>query len=280
MSVKYSNNASTLLSVKTNVGDTVFIVDSVDNFPVLLTEEWMYVSIENEVVKVHQTNGHTYACAALKSPHAVGSLVEVRTTKELLNDIQDVTVLDTGGDRPSPGSVREGEIYSNIPDLQLGIGTSSGNPSDLIALRFHSSQGSYLAGDLVLYNQEVWKALLDNQGAFSTSNWQKFSGGDIPVVNYGVMNGILQVDVSSGEVFKVTVDAPLNISFYGFTADVSKTVMLVIENGSDFITWGGEVEWPDGQAPGLSATGRDRLVFISEDGGTTVDGGLCGLTYA
>lgn len=88
------------------------------------------------------------------------------------------------------------------------------------------------------------------------------------------------LDVSSAEVFTLTVTGAVTIDFENFPSGFHKTVMLVLTNAGTNVTWGSEVEWPEGTEPELSTTGRDRLVFASEDAGTTVDGGLCGITYA
>ena len=107
---------------------------------------------------------------------------------------------------------------------------------------------------------------------------------DIPhgdrVQTLAAPHGNTVLDVSKYEVFVLTLTQAVSITFTGFPTDEHKTVMVVVNNAGTHITWPGQVKWPDGKAPSLSVTGRDRLLFASEDAGHTVDGGICGLGYA
>ena len=95
----------------------------------------------------------------------------------------------------------------------------------------------------------------------------------------GSVSGAVVCSVASFEVFTMTITGATTISFTGFPSGSShKTVMLVINNGSTNMTFSG-VEWPEGEVPELS-TGRDRLVFASEDAGVNIDGSLAGIAYA
>lgn len=76
---------------------------------------------------------------------------------------------------------------------------------------------------------------------------------------------------------RLVLDANCTITFSGATAGVAAAVEVeVIQDatGSRTITWPASVKWPNGQAQPITATanGRDRLRFVTRDGGTTIDG--------
>jgi len=64
MKVRYSNNASTVLNSPVEVGHTVMIVASASQFPILSSGDWMYVTVEEEVIKVTNTSGNVFTCEA------------------------------------------------------------------------------------------------------------------------------------------------------------------------------------------------------------------------
>jgi len=86
MSVKVSNNATTILSANVSVGATSFTVDSSSSFPTLSASDWTYVSLDTEVVKVTAISGNTFTCEPITESHLTGEGVEIRMTAELLND--------------------------------------------------------------------------------------------------------------------------------------------------------------------------------------------------
>jgi hypothetical protein len=52
----------------------------------------------------------------------------------------------------------------------------------------------------------------------------------------------------------------------------SYSFCLVLTNGgSAVVTWFSGVKWAGGAAPTLTTSGRDRVFFMTEDGGTTWD---------
>ena len=86
MAVKFSNNAATTLSAGISSGATSFQVASASGFPSLGGGDYMYLTIDSEVVKVTATSGTTFTCDATSSSHSSGDNVELRVTAELLND--------------------------------------------------------------------------------------------------------------------------------------------------------------------------------------------------
>lgn len=103
--------------------------------------------------------------------------------------------LSTPGSRPAAGSRAPGELYINYADMQLGAIDESKTPNDMIAIRFFSSNTSYVAGDLVVQGGHMWHA---NQavpaGPFNPAQWDQnttnVSGPYLPLTG-GIMTGAL-----------------------------------------------------------------------------------------
>lgn len=71
-----------------------------------------------------------------------------------------------------PTGQAPGQLYTNWPDKQLGVADSSGNPLDLIAVRYFSATSSYQAGDAVLQGGALWTAnAAVPAGAWNPSQW-------------------------------------------------------------------------------------------------------------
>lgn len=90
--------------------------------------------------------------------------------------------------------------------------------------------------------------------------------------------GANNIDCATGDAFSKTVSAnttftvsnvPASGTLYAFTLDLTN-------GGAYTVTWWSGVKWAGGTAPTLTASGRDRLVFTTTDGGTTWDGFLIG----
>jgi len=92
MKVEYSDNAATVLNASVEPGHTVMIVASASQFPILTGGAWMYVTVEDEVVKVTDTSGNIFTCEAFDQAHGVGASVEIRVVADLLDDIQNADV--------------------------------------------------------------------------------------------------------------------------------------------------------------------------------------------
>ncbi|HID69319.1 MAG TPA: hypothetical protein EYP35_02400 [Desulfobacterales bacterium] len=177
MKVRYSNNAATVLSANVEPGHTVLIVESASQFPILSNGDWMYVTVEEEAIKVSNTSGNVFTCEPFAQYHGVGSSVECRITAGVMDDAQDADVYTSSGDKPPNGAMRTGEIYANVKDVQIGIGDESGNPQEMVAVRFHNSQASYVVDDLVSYGGGIWRCMLTHTGAWNENNWEQISGG-------------------------------------------------------------------------------------------------------
>ena len=133
--------------------------------------------------------------------------------------------------------------------LQAQITTLSGQFSSYLALA-----GGTLTGTLVT------KALQETKVAMAANN----------------------IDLSTGNVFSKTISGATTLTVSNVPASgTSVTFTLNLTNGgSATITWWSGVKWAAGTAPTLTTSGRDRLVFTTEDGGTTWDGFVAGKAMA
>jgi len=216
MKIKYSNNAATVLNAPVEVGHTVLIVASGSKFPILTAGDWMYVTVEEEVVKVTNTSGNVFTCEAFNQAHGTGSSVENRVTTEVMDNLQDVDIYDTPSDKPSDGTMRHGEMWGNSTDKRFGIGDQSGNPIELVAVRLHSSAAKYYVDDVVVYQGGLWKCILEHTGSvFDGSMWESAGGGS---------GGGLAWELSSSG----AVSAVGGAGYQVYTATEARTVNLEV----------------------------------------------------
>jgi len=96
MAVKFTNNATTLLSAGITDSATTITVDSVLSFPSLTADDWMYLTIVSlaniEVVKVTSVSVNTFTCVRAQDNTAAasaltGDTIELRLTAAMLNDL-------------------------------------------------------------------------------------------------------------------------------------------------------------------------------------------------
>lgn len=90
------------------------------------------------------------------------------------------------------------------------------------------------------------------------------------------------IDLSAGNAFSKTISGAttLTVSNVPAAGTVAAFTLNLTNGGSATITWWSGVKWPGGSAPTLTSSGRDRLGFVTEDGGATWDGFLLGKALA
>lgn len=98
-------------------------------------------------------------------------------------------------------------------------------------------------------------------------------------MNHGSVSGSIDISLNDGLVHLLTISGNTDITFSGFaTGSRTSGVTVNITNGGNYtVTWPSSVKWPEGTEPVLSLDGRDRLVFVSDDGGTNIDGFVAGM---
>lgn len=101
---------------------------------------------------------------------------------------------------------------------------------------------------------------------------RRIGTGSIVELKGTVTGGV--IDVSTADVFYVTVAAPITFSFTNpAPSGMVSSFILEITNGGAFtITWWATIKWAGGTAPTLTSAGRDMLGFITHDGGATWTG--------
>ena len=205
--VKFSDNAATVLNAPVEVGHTVMIVANASQFPILTSGSWLYITVEDEVVKTTNTSGNVFTCEPFQQSHGVGASVEIRTTAGLLSDLRNADVYESLGVRPANGTIGIGEPFINLKDKQFGVGNELKNPIDLIGVRFHSSEASYIINDMVVYNGNIYKALSSHSGTWSSSSWELIYGsGQVEsVVGTGS-----EIDVDSSDPQNPTISISSN----------------------------------------------------------------------
>jgi hypothetical protein len=76
------------------------------------------------------------------------------------------------GVRPSAGARKPGELYTNIPDLQISVIDEGRNPTDLLAVRFFSPAASYPVGAFVVHSGAFYVSNTPvTPGAFNPAQW-------------------------------------------------------------------------------------------------------------
>ena len=93
MAVKFSNSAQTALTANIAAGVTALPIASNSTFPTLTSDDWVYVTINSEVIKVTSIASTSLTCIATSAGHTSGDAVEIRVSAEMLTDIADNTVI-------------------------------------------------------------------------------------------------------------------------------------------------------------------------------------------
>lgn len=89
--------------------------------------------------------------------------------------------------------------------------------------------------------------------------------------NLGTFSGAVTVDLNDGNYFYGTAGNVTTWTFAGHTTsgDASGFILEITNGGAYTQTWPNSVEWASNTAPTLTAAGKDLLVFVTRDGGTT-----------
>ena len=88
----------------------------------------------------------------------------------------------TTGNMPVAGARQPGEVWTNFPDLQLGVINASANAQKLLAVRYFSTQANYAVGDMVVQGGAQYVAnSAVTAGVFNVTQWTKLLvAADVP----------------------------------------------------------------------------------------------------
>jgi len=89
----------------------------------------------------------------------------------------------------------------------------------------------------------------------------------------GLLNANTALNFANANFFSATANANVTISFANASASntLSGCVLALTNGGSKTLTWS-NVAWSGNTAPSLTSNGLDILVFVTYDGGSTVNG--------
>lgn len=163
--------------------------------------------------------------------------------------------------------------------------------SQNIAYFVYDDSGSYVISEIEFIDDNSFylnfsEAISGRVVVFASTN--AFSQGQTTIVyvdkyaekvkNHGEVSGQLVVSMEDGLVHKIISNGNLEISFDGWaTGNRSSALTLnIFKTGTNNITFT-NVLWPDGFGPVFSEDSLNRLVFVSDDGGVTVQGFVAGL---
>ena len=93
MAVKFSNSARTTLTANIAAGVTTLPIASNTLFPTLTSDDWVYVTINSEVIKVTSSASTSLTCEETSNAHSSGDAVEIRVSSEMVTDIAENTVI-------------------------------------------------------------------------------------------------------------------------------------------------------------------------------------------
>ena len=85
---------------------------------------------------------------------------------------------------PATGTRQPGELWTNFPDLQIGVIDASQVAQKFVAVRYFSTLANYVADEIVVQAGAIWIANgAITAGVFNASQWTKIaSTADVPAV--------------------------------------------------------------------------------------------------
>jgi hypothetical protein len=112
------------------------------------------------------------------------------------------------------------------------------------------------------------------------ANWRVLISGIYQMLTIATQNitagsTSLTIDLSLGWIINLTLNA--SVTTFAFsnvppTGTEGRVVLHITNGGSNAITWPAGVKWVGGVAPTLTASGKDTIMFTTNDNATTVYG--------
>ena len=90
----------------------------------------------------------------------------------------------------------------------------------------------------------------------------------------GSVGTLATVDMTAANFFSATLGSACTFVFSNpcGSGDFGGFVIELTDGGSDTVNWPASVDWAGGSAPTLTTSGKDLLVFVTRDAGTTYHG--------
>ena len=178
-------------------------------------------------------------------------------------------------------------VSNNLSDLnntttaRTNLGVSSTSETLLVANNLSDLANAATArtnlGVVEATNTAVTNAT--NEFAFNIQNEMQIQSYSETSNAIGNMNATQTFDLDLGNVFTAITNDDVAITFSNPAASgQSSALFIILTNGGDHaITWPASVVWPGGDAPALTESGTDLLVFTTVNAGTVWYGALAGL---
>lgn len=137
-------------------------------------------------------------------------------------------------------------------------------------------------GTVVLQQDNLQTVTITDQGPQGPTGPSGPDPWAEPVQRITHTSGTRQIDYSLGKHVRLAVQG--NITSFSITGwpvayHIARLTVEITNSGAYAIQAFQNIIWPGGQAPSLTAGGKDILVFITTDGGVTVYGNTVGQDY-
>lgn len=194
-----------------------------------------------------------------------------------------------------------GQVNTVATEIETAAGTAEAAAA---AAQATANAVAWVSGTTYSIGNVVWSPInfqsyrRKTAGAGTTdpsadpTNWEQVSFNPLagPTIQYPQLIALRtkkvamagsDIDLNLGDVFTKTISGPTTLTISNVpAADIAVSFQLVLTNGgSSVVTYPAGSKFIGGEPP-LSVSGRDRLGFMSEDGGTTWDIVLIGRGFA
>ena len=197
------------------------------------------------------------------------SIGEYSTTPGDNTDIGGINI----GEGMAPSDVNNSlrELLSQLKEFQTGAGGDTISPPVLIATT--ATIGTATVTGAATFNSAVVIG--------GTTNVQDNSLQRAKLLDYAIKGSALgsvgtaaTINFENGNFFSATSTAATTWAFTNPVAsgDFGGFVLELTNGGAYTQAFPAAVDWPGGAAPSLTASGKDILVFVTRDAGTTYHG--------
>lgn len=159
----------------------------------------------------------------------------------------------------------------NGSEALVSVNITGGNAVFTVANATTSTITNLSSSNVVISGGTVSNTPIDFQDQLATRPTLKDYSINGEVL--GLLNANTSLNFANANFFSATANANVTISFANASAanTLSGCVLALTNGGSQTLTWS-NVAWSGNTAPSLTSNGMDILVFVTYDGGTTVNG--------
>lgn len=164
----------------------------------------------------------------------------------------------------------------NGAEALVSVNITGGNAVFTVANATTSTITNFSSSNVTITNGTASNISVDFQDKLATRPTLKDYSINGEVL--GLLNANTSLNFANANFFSATANANVTISFANASASntLSGCVLALTNGGSKTITWS-NVAWSGNAAPLLTSNGLDILVFVTYDGGSTVNGMVASL---